>query len=147
MVIDYFAVLPSGKKGALEPHCLTLGTWYQRVNEELFRAIHYGAGIIRIRDKGAELRIPIEFGFGYVLQYLRQFTEAERQSGRKRHVLQRQLDWIGRGLPIELKRSGRISRCGLMMSIACIGNHFFEQSKKQITSSREIENFILVKRK
>ncbi|WP_373952174.1 hypothetical protein QNN95_14000 [Exiguobacterium acetylicum] len=106
MVIDYFAVLPSGKKGALEPHCLTQGTWYQRINEELFRAIHYGAGIIRIRDKGAELRIPIEFGFGYVLQYLRQFTEAERQEGRKRHVLQRQLDWIGRGLPIELKRRG-----------------------------------------
>jgi len=106
MVIDYFAVLPSGKKGALEPHCLTQGTWYQRVNEELFRAIHYGAGIIQIRDKGAELRIPIEFGFGYVLQYLRQFTEAERQSGQKRHVLQRQLDWIGRGLPIELKRRG-----------------------------------------
>ncbi|MER2124408.1 MAG: hypothetical protein ABS936_10150 [Exiguobacterium indicum] len=106
MVIDYFAVLPSGKKGALEPHCLTQGTWYQRINEELFRAIHYGAGIIRIRDKGAELRIPIEFGFGYVLQYLRQFTEAERQGGRKRHVLQRQLDWISRGLPIELKRRG-----------------------------------------
>ncbi len=33
MVIDYFAVLPSGKKGALEPHCLTQGTWYQRINE------------------------------------------------------------------------------------------------------------------
>jgi hypothetical protein len=106
MVIDYFAVLPSGKKGALEPHCLTQGTWYQRINEELFRAIHYGAGSIRIRVKGAELRIPIEFGFGYVLQYLCQFTEAERQDGRKRHVLQRQLDWIGGGLPIELKRRG-----------------------------------------
>ncbi len=75
--------------------------------KELFRAIHYGAGDIRIRDKGAELRIPIEFGFGYVLQYLLSVHGAERQEGRKRHVLQRQLDWIGRGLPIELKRRGK----------------------------------------
>ncbi len=104
MVIDYFAVLPSGKKGALEPHCLTQGTWYQRVNEELFRAIHYGAGIIRIRDKGAELRIPIEFGFGYVLQYLRQFLESERNDSPIRQRLQQQLEWIANGLPIKLER-------------------------------------------
>ncbi|SDB86368.1 hypothetical protein [Exiguobacterium indicum] len=70
MQIDYFAVQPSGPKGALEAHVLYPG-WNQRQNEEWERAVHYGAGLIRIRQRGTELRIPIEFGFGYVLQYIR----------------------------------------------------------------------------
>ncbi|MCT4791810.1 MULTISPECIES: hypothetical protein [Exiguobacterium] len=105
MKIDYFSVMPSGPKGALETHCLTNGNWYERISEEWERAIHYGAGLIRIKDKGAELRIPIEFGLGYVLQYLRQFTAAERHTvDRARRHLQQQLEWIGRGLPIQLRR-------------------------------------------
>lgn len=105
MKIDYFSVMPSGPKGALEIHCLTNGNWYRRVSEEWERAIHYGAGLIRIKDKGAELRIPIEFGLGYVLQYLRQFVAAERQTmDRARQHLQQQLEWIGNGLPIRLRR-------------------------------------------
>lgn len=105
MKIDYFSVMPSGPKGALEIHCLTNGNWYRRVSEEWERAIHYGAGLIRIKDKGAELRIPIEFGLGYVLQYLRQFVAAERHTlDQARHHLQQQLEWIGRGLPIQLRR-------------------------------------------
>ncbi|MDI3236252.1 hypothetical protein QK289_14660 [Exiguobacterium antarcticum] len=105
MKIDYFTVMPSGPKGALETHCLTNGNWYRRISEEWERAIHYGAGVIRIKDKGAELRIPIEFGLGYVLQYLRQFVAAERHTiDHARRQLHQQLEWIGRGLPIQLRR-------------------------------------------
>lgn len=38
-------------------------------------------------------------------------------------------------------------KCGLMMSIACIGNRSFKQSKKQIILYPELQNFILEKRK
>ncbi|MGA9231706.1 MAG: hypothetical protein WBV68_06610 [Exiguobacterium oxidotolerans] len=105
MKIEYFTVQPSGPKGKLETVPLVNG-WEQHVDEEWSRAIHYGAGLIRVTDDGVELRIPIEFGFGYVLQYIRQFVEAERKTKRARHLLQRQLDWIGRGLPIQLRRVG-----------------------------------------
>ncbi|WP_294750039.1 hypothetical protein [uncultured Exiguobacterium sp.] len=103
MQIDYFAVQPSGPKGALEAHMLYPG-WNQRQNEEWERAVHYGAGLIRIRQRGTELRIPIEFGFGYVLQYIRQFMEAERKGGSIRQKMQAQLDWIAEGLPVRFKR-------------------------------------------
>ena len=122
MKIDYFSVMPSGPKGALETHCLTNGNWYGRISEEWERAIHYGAGLIRIKDKGAELRIPIEFGLGYVLQYLRQFTAAERHTmDRARRHLQQQLEWIGRGLPIQLRRLGD------MIELTANANHRFQR--------------------
>ncbi|WP_214847352.1 hypothetical protein [Exiguobacterium sp. s193] len=107
MKINYFTVQPSGKNGQLETHLLP-ADWHQAVDEEWSRAIHYGAGLIQVTDNGVELRIPIEFGFGYVLQYIRQFVEAERQTKRARHLLQRQLDWIGRGLSLRLQRKGAI---------------------------------------
>jgi len=104
MKIDYFTVLPSGPNGALQTHCLTEGDWYRQLDEEWERAVHYGAGIIQIRQRGVELRIPIEFGFGYVLQYLKQFFEAEQKEPSIRKRLQAQLDWIADGLPIKLQR-------------------------------------------
>lgn len=105
MKINYFTVQPSGENGQLETHLLPVD-WHQAVDDEWSRAIHYGAGMIQVTDNGVELRIPIEFGFGYVLQYIRQFVEAERQTKRARHLLQRQLDWIGRGLSLQLHRKG-----------------------------------------
>ncbi|WP_114572275.1 hypothetical protein [Exiguobacterium flavidum] len=105
MKIDYFAVMPTGKNGELEPLCLTDGRGFEGLDEEWLRAIHYGAGLIRIIDGGVELRLPVEFGFGYVLQYLRQFADAERHLvARTRKLLRAQLDWISRGLPLRLSR-------------------------------------------
>lgn len=107
MNIDYFAVLPSGPKGALQTHCLTNGPSDARQDEDWERAVHYGAGIIRVRDSGVELRIPIEFGFGYVLQYFKHFLEAEQKERTVRERLQAQLDWIGRALPVQLRQAGK----------------------------------------
>lgn len=106
MNIDYYAVLPSGPNGTLQSHCLTKGSWYHQLDEEWERAVHYGAGLIRIQQRGVELRIPIEFGFGYVLQYFRQFFEAEQNEPPIRNRLQAQLDWIADGLPVRLQRDG-----------------------------------------
>ena len=107
MNIDYFAVLPSGPKGALQTHCLTTGDGHAGWDEEWERAVHYGAGVIRVQNHGIELRIPIEFGFGYVLQYLKQFFEAEQKDRAARERLQAQLDWIGRALPVQIRRTGK----------------------------------------
>lgn len=107
MNIDYFAILPSGPKGALQTHCLTTEDGHAGRDEDWERAVHYGAGVIRVQDHGIELRIPIEFGFGYVLQYFKHFLEAEQKDRTTRKRLQAQLDWIGRALPVQIRRTGK----------------------------------------
>ncbi|EZP59715.1 hypothetical protein BW42_02103 [Exiguobacterium sp. RIT341] len=141
MVIDYFAVLPSGKKGALEPHCLTQGTWYQLSVSMRSCSGQFITGRASSGYETRERSCGFRLSLGSVMSSSTCASLRKRSDRTDESVMSCNVNLIGLVVDYRLNSSDvdQKSRCGPMMCIGYIVNHFFGRSKKQIISSHEIK--------